>query len=152
MIHAPAQELHALATSWSFCQWGLDLVGKINPSSSSGHKFILAATEYFTKWIEAVPLTNITGKQIVAFILNYIICHYRIPMTIITDNGQPYKNQDVQELCEKFKIQHKFSTPYYPQGNGKAKASNKTILKILKKTINDVGRDWRIQLNPALWA
>lgn len=73
LIHAPAQELHVLATSWTFCQWGLDLVGKINPSSYNGHKFILVATKYFTKWIEVVPLINITGKQIAAFILNYII-------------------------------------------------------------------------------
>lgn len=73
-------------------------------------------------------------------------------MTIITDNGRPLKNQDVQELCEKFKIQHRFSTPYYPQGNGQAEASNKTIMKILKKTVNDAGKDWHIQLNPTLWA
>lgn len=45
-----------------------------------------------------------------------------------------------------------FSRPYYPQGNGQAEASNKTILKILKKFVNDAGRDWNIQLNPALWA
>lgn len=42
--------------------------------------------------------------------------------------------------------------PYYPQGNGQAKASNKTIIKILKKTVNDAGHDWHIQLNPTSWA
>ena len=56
------------------------------------------------------------------------------------------------ELCEQFHIQHHFSSPYYPQGNGQVEASNKTIVKILKKTVNDAGRDWHIQLNPALWA
>jgi transposase InsO family protein len=71
---------------------------------------------------------------------------------IITDNGRPFKNQDVDELCEQFHIQNRFSTPYYPQGNGQAKASNKTILKILKKIMNDAGRDWHVQLNPTLWA
>jgi transposase InsO family protein len=70
----------------------------------------------------------------------------------MTDNGRPFKNQDVQEFCNKFHIQHQFSTPYYPQGNSQAKASNKTILKILKKIINDVGCDWHTQLNLALWA
>lgn len=73
-------------------------------------------------------------------------------MNIITDNGRPFKNQDVQELCEKFKIQHRFSTPYYLQGNGQAEASNKTILKFLKKIMNYAGTDWYIQLNPTLWA
>lgn len=86
--------------SWPLSQWGLDLVGKINPSSSNEHKFILIAIEYFTKWIEAVPLTIVSGKQIASFILNYIMCRYGVPMTIITDNGRPFKNQDVKELCE----------------------------------------------------
>lgn len=55
-------------------------------------------------------MTYITGKKIVKFILNYIICHYGIPQSIITDNGLPFKNQDVYELCEKFHIQHHFAT------------------------------------------
>lgn len=97
-------------------------------------------------------MTTMTGKQIASFILNYLICRYGIPSSIIIDNGQPFKNQDVQELCDRFKIQHHFSTPYYPQGNGQAEASNKTILKILKKIVNDEGKDWHVQLNPALWA
>lgn len=84
LIHAPAQELHPFATTWPFCKWGLDLVGKIHPSSSNGHKFIITTTEYFTKWVEAVPLTTITGKQISSFILNYLICRYGIPQSIMT--------------------------------------------------------------------
>lgn len=127
-------------------------MGKIHPTSSNGLKFNNIATEYFTKWIESIPLTYITDKQISKFILNYIIFQYGIPQSIIKGNGRPFKKQDVRELCERFHIQHHFSTPYYPQGNGQAKASNKTILKILKNTINDAGHDWHIQLNPVLWA
>jgi ribonuclease HI len=87
LIHAQAQELQLFASTWPFCQWGLDLVGKIHPSSSNGHKFIITATEYFTKWVEAVPLITIIGKHVSSFILNYIICRYGIPQTIMTDNG-----------------------------------------------------------------
>lgn len=127
-------------------------MGKIHSTLSNGHKFIITATKCFTKWIEAIPLTYITGKQISKFILNYIICRYGLPQSIITENGRPFKNQDVRELCERFHIQHYSSSPYYLQGNDQAEVSNKTIIKILKKTVNDVGRDWHIQLNPALWA
>ncbi|GLJ43441.1 hypothetical protein SUGI_0902990 [Cryptomeria japonica] len=152
LIHVPAQELQPIASSSPFCQWGLDLIGKIHPPSSNGHKFIITAIEYFTKWIEAVPLTQVTRKQIATFILNYIICRYGIPVSIIIDNGHPFKNKDVRELCDRFHISHCFSTPYYPQGNGQGEASNKTILKILKKTVDDAGRNWHIQLKLALWA
>eukprot|EP01018_Ginkgo_biloba_P004011 Gb_36859 [translate_table: standard] len=50
-IHAPSQALQPITASWPFSTWGLDLIGKINPSSSDGHKHIITATEYFTKWV-----------------------------------------------------------------------------------------------------
>ena len=34
----------------------MDLIGKIYPTLSKGHDFILVAIDYFTKWVEAVPL------------------------------------------------------------------------------------------------
>ena len=141
LIHAPTQELQPTITPWPFSHWGFDLVGQVYPNSANGHKYIIAATEYFTKWFEAIPLTYITGKQISKFILNYIICHFGIPQDITTDNGTPFKNQEVATLCQKFGITHHFSTRYYPQGNGQAEATNTTILKILKKVIDAVGHD-----------
>lgn len=84
--------------------------------------------------------------------LNYIICRYRVPICFVTDNGRPFKNQEVKELCDKFHIQQRFATPYYPQSNGQAEATNKTILKILKKVVTNTGWDWHLQLNLALWA
>ena len=37
-----------------FRQWGLDFVGEINPPSSGHHKWVLTATDYFTKWVEDI--------------------------------------------------------------------------------------------------
>ena len=79
-------------------------------------------------------------------------CRFGIPQDIITDNGTPFKNQEVATLCRKFGITHNFSTRYYPQGNGQAEATNKTLLKILKKTVDAVGRNWHLQIALALWA
>ena len=52
----PAIELHSIVKPWPFRGWAIDLIGKIHLISSKGHNFILVATEYFTKWVEAVPL------------------------------------------------------------------------------------------------
>jgi len=38
-----------------FQQWGLDFIREIHPTSSAQHKWILTATDYFTKWIEVIP-------------------------------------------------------------------------------------------------
>ena len=60
--------------------------------------FIIIATEYFTKWVEAVPLSATIGKHVSFFILNHIIFHYGIPSSIVTDNGGQFKNKDLRLL------------------------------------------------------
>uniref|UniRef100_A0A2N9FQR3 RNA-directed DNA polymerase n=1 Tax=Fagus sylvatica TaxID=28930 RepID=A0A2N9FQR3_FAGSY len=55
LIHTHPTSLQNMATPWPFHTWGLDLIGPINPASG-GYIWILVATEYFTKWVEAIPL------------------------------------------------------------------------------------------------
>ena len=45
LIHVPPSELHALTSPWPFSVWGIDIIGKISPKSSSGHEFILYADD-----------------------------------------------------------------------------------------------------------
>ena len=68
------------------------------------------------------------------------------------DNGKTFKYKDVKRICDKYDIKQSFSTPYYPQGNGQAEATNKTIQNILAKIVNDSHKDWHIQIPKALWA
>jgi hypothetical protein len=43
-------------------------------------------------------------------------------------------------------------SPYYGQANGQAEASNKVLIKIIKKRIKDNPRRWHEKLAEALWA
>ena len=104
LIHALGRELIPSTTCWPFQQWVFDLVAKIHPSSSTRHKFIMTSTKYFTKWVDAIPLSSAMGKYVALFILNHIICHYGIPSSIVTDNGGKFKNKDLRQLCKWFKI------------------------------------------------
>jgi hypothetical protein len=58
MIHQPARELNPLSSPWPFAQWGLDIVGPL-PRALGNKRFLIVTTDYFTKWVEAEPLTNI---------------------------------------------------------------------------------------------
>ena len=64
----PAALLHSIIKPWPFRGWGLDFIGQINPPSSKGYRFVLVATYYFTKWTEAVPLKNMTHREVIEFI------------------------------------------------------------------------------------
>eukprot|EP00253_Pinus_taeda_P031551 PITA_31551 len=44
------------------------------------------------------------------------------------------------------------STSYNPQGNGLAKSSNKSLIRIIKKLLEDNKRNWDSKLKYALWA
>ena len=105
-----------MVTPWPFHTWGLDLVGPVNPLSR-GYIWILVATEYFTKWTEAVPLHKATGGAVANFIKENIIVRFGVPHKIISDNGTPFVNSDVRKMLEFYQVKHHRSSPYYPQRN-----------------------------------
>ncbi|XP_026410835.1 uncharacterized protein K02A2.6-like [Papaver somniferum] len=131
LIHTPSTPLHSISSLCPFYSWGLDIISKINLPSSKQHEYIINATEYFTKWVESIPLQGTTGATIAAFIKEHIICRFGVPKHIITDNGITFANKQVRELLEEYGIKQAFSTMYYPQGNGKAESTNKTLIRIL---------------------
>jgi hypothetical protein len=45
-----------------FQQWGLDFIGQFKDNSSNGYTWIIRATDYFTKWVEAI-LTKSATRQ-----------------------------------------------------------------------------------------
>jgi hypothetical protein len=80
---------------------------------------VLVATDYFTKWMEVVPLKNMTHK----------VC----------------------EFAESLKIKLLSSSSYYAQVNGQAESSNKTLIKLIKKKIEENPKRWYEVLSEALW-
>ena len=66
------------------------MIRQIYPPSSKNHKFILVAIDYFTKWVEAIPLKNVTSKVMVEFVKEHIFYRFGIPQTITTDQGTVY--------------------------------------------------------------
>eukprot|EP00253_Pinus_taeda_P011829 PITA_11829 len=56
--------LKPIEVSTPFQQWGLDFIGEIHLASSGQHQWILMATNYFTKWIEAIPTRQATNANI----------------------------------------------------------------------------------------
>ena len=77
---------------------------EIRPTSSNGHRFILVAIDYFTKWVEAASFSSVTQNVVARFIRHNLICRYGIQERIIIDNGTNLNNTMIIELCMQFKI------------------------------------------------
>jgi hypothetical protein len=79
ILRVPASALNLIIKPWPFRGWGIDLIGQINPPFSKGHKFVLLATDYFTKWVEEIPLIKVTSENMIEFVKEHIIYRFGIP-------------------------------------------------------------------------
>ena len=89
-----------MAAPWPFVAWGMDVIEPIEPKASNGHRFILVAIDYFTKWVEAITFKALTKKAVVDFVHSKIICLFGIPRAIITDNAANLNSNLMKEVCE----------------------------------------------------
>ncbi|XP_059289246.1 uncharacterized protein LOC132042735 [Lycium ferocissimum] len=128
---------------------GMDIIGPIEPPASNGHRFILVAIDYFTKWVEATSHKSVTKKVVADFVKNNLICRFGVLESIITENGANLNSHLMKGICEQLEITHKKSTAYRPQMNGAVDAANKNIKRILRKMIDNY-KNWHEQLLYAL--
>ncbi|XP_019160775.1 PREDICTED: protein NYNRIN-like [Ipomoea nil] len=135
-IHQPPEPLHPTVACWPFDAWGLDVVGPITPKSSAGHAYILAATDYFSKWAEAVALKEVKKENIADFLCVHIINRFGISRYILTDYGKPFDNKLMDKICKLFDFKQRNSSAYYAAANGLAEAFNKTLCNLLKKVVS----------------
>lgn len=90
------------------------------PKSSCGHLYILAATDYFSKWAEAVSLKEVK-ENVANFIRVNIIYRFGIPQYILTDNGKPFDNKLMKKICDLFDFKQRNFFMYYAAANGLVK-------------------------------
>jgi transposase InsO family protein len=113
---------------------------------------VLVAMDYFTKWTEVVPLKNMMCREVIHFISEHNIHRFSIPQPLTTEQGSSFMSHQVHEFAESLKIKILSSTPYYAQANGQAESSNKTLIKLINKKIEENPKRWHEVLSEELWA
>ncbi|XP_059663500.1 uncharacterized protein LOC132309186 [Cornus florida] len=148
----PAIEMQLLVKPWPFRGWAMDLIGKINPPSSKGHHWVILATVYFTKWVEAEEYVSVTHNTVIQFLEQHIFHRFGLVETIVADNRSVFRANEVLQLGHDMQVKMVNLTPYYAQGNGQVEASNKVVIEIIEKIIKDKPRRCHETLSEALWA
>lgn len=150
-MRAHPAPLFPVVTVGPFTKWGIDFT-TCNPPSAANHKYIIVAVDYFTKWAEAMPTYKNDSDTTALFLFNQVISRFGVPREIVTDHGSHFQNQLMSELASKLGFRQEHSSPYYPQANGQVEAVNKTLKKILQRTIDKNRSNWHVMLYSALWA
>jgi len=95
----------------------------------------LTATDYFTKWIEAIPSRQDTYSIIISFLEKNILSRFGFPQKLTTDNVSAFESKKMVGFCNRYNITLGHSIAYYPQGNGLIEFSNKILVNIIKKLL-----------------
>ncbi|GKV02582.1 hypothetical protein SLEP1_g15004 [Rubroshorea leprosula] len=120
--------------------------------SVRGVTHLIVAVDYFTKWVEARPLSRLTSKKIEDFVFSAIICRYGIPNQIVTDNGPQFNYTSFRHFCSSYGIKLLFTSVYHPETNGMVESVNKAILEGIKPRLDLLKTKWADELNSVLWA
>ena len=131
-IHQPGGSLNLLASPWSFAQWNLDIVGPF-PKVIGNQRWLLVATNYFTKYVKAKPLANIQDFNVKRFVWKNMATRFRAPWTLVLNNSVQFDSKVFCRYCSELGITNRYSTLAYPQNNGQGEATNKSIINGLKK-------------------
>ncbi|CAJ2669315.1 unnamed protein product [Trifolium pratense] len=151
MLLAPPRELKSLSSPWPFAWWGMDLLGPFTKGLYQ-NRYLIVAVDYFTKWVEAEPLSDITSLRVLRFFKRNVLARFGIPQVVVTDNGTQFTDKDFQAFLVALGTKQHFTSVENPQTNGQAEAANRVILRGLRRRLDQNKKKWVEELDNVLWA
>ena len=136
----------------AFSKWGIDFVGPLPPAQGTRCQYLIVATDYLTKWAEAMASTKNDARTTAKFLYEHIFVRFGLPIEIVSDQGTHFVNEVVEVLLNEFMIIHRRFAPYHPQANGQAKSMNKVLCAALTKIVEGNRGTWERKLSSVLWA
>jgi len=93
----------------------------------------LLAVDYFSRYPEVIELTSTSSKAVISSLKAIFSCH-GIPLVLMSDNGPQFDSSDMKQFANFYGFKHITSSLHYPQSNGLAERTVKTMKDLLKHT------------------
>lgn len=134
-----------------FDKWGMEFIVPINPLSKK-KQYIIVWTDYLTKWTETKAIKAAKEEKVVDILRENVFYKFGYPRELVTDQGNEFTSNMIEDLLIHHKMKHRTSTPYHPQANRKVEVTNRTLEGILTKVVSSSRKDWAESLLEKTWA
>lgn len=123
-----------------FERCGIDLTGPW--PKSNGKVYILTYLDHFTKWADAIPVTNKEAETIAKALVSQLCCHVGVPIQLLSDQGKEFDNNLMAALCLLLGVDKVCTTPYQTSTNGAIERMHRSINSLLAKCVDENQRNW----------
>ncbi|GKE24340.1 reverse transcriptase domain-containing protein, partial [Tanacetum coccineum] len=145
----PDEHLMILKTELNEDEPWIDFMGPI--PNSKGNKYILVAVDYVSKLVKAQELPTNDARVVIKF-LRRLFARFGVPKALISDLGTHFCISQLEKALQKYRVTHKLSITYHPQTNRQTEVTNRSIKRILERSVGYNPKNWSEKLDDALWA
>ena len=94
----------------------------------------LVIVDYFSKYLIVRKIPNSTSSAVIKE-LGMIFSEFGNPLVFRSDNGPCYSSQEFRFFMQNWLIEHRTSSPHYPQSNGLAESMVKVSKNLIEKAV-----------------
>ena len=74
-----------------------DILGPL-PRSEAGNSYILVVCDYFTRWMEAYPISNQEAATVAEVLVDQWFCRFSVPEQLHSDQGRQFEFEFMREV------------------------------------------------------
>ncbi|KAF1314579.1 hypothetical protein FI667_g16581, partial [Globisporangium splendens] len=105
-------------------------------------KYVLVLKDELTHYCEPIPADSASSLTAAEAVLDWYK-RFGMPGMWMSDNGSHFKNQLMEELSQRFRVNHEFVPVYTPWINGTVERVNRDILQVLRVMLLELQYDTR---------